>query len=208
MPLLAVRNLKTYFRVRAGWVKAVDGVNLNLDEGETIGLVGESGCGKTTLAYSITQLLPSNAHVFGGQIIFDLEGHATPYRPAYWNIAEARVAPDLQKAKAELESARENSRRQVDIVVAGLSKEYEQARANENAVERALAQSKADIQGINRKEFQLGVLEREAAAAPGSLYFAHLIYTDESADPSQIETGVLRNAGLHVQRFDNRPPAA
>jgi uncharacterized protein involved in exopolysaccharide biosynthesis len=47
------------------------------------------------------------------------------------------------------------------VVVGGLAKELEQARANEQAVERALSQSKSDIQGINRKEFQLGVLERE-----------------------------------------------
>jgi capsular exopolysaccharide synthesis family protein len=69
--------------------------------------------------------------------------------------------PRMIQAKADLDSAKENTRRQVEIVVGGLAKEYEQARANESAVERALAQSKADIQGINRKEFQLGVLERE-----------------------------------------------
>jgi len=151
VPLLAVRNLKTYFRVRAGWVKAVDGVNLNLDEGETIGLVGESGCGKTTLAYSITQLLPSNAHVFGGQIIFDMEGHATPYRPAYWNMAEARAAPDLQKAKAELETVQsapetkestprlEELRRKVDALENPLSETYRTYLAPEiQALERTV----------------------------------------------------------------------
>ena len=47
------------------------------------------------------------------------------------------------------------------MVVSGLAKEYEAAKTNEAAVERALYQSKSDIQGINRKEFQLGVLERE-----------------------------------------------
>jgi succinoglycan biosynthesis transport protein ExoP len=70
--------------------------------------------------------------------------------------------PRLIQARAELESAKENTRRQVEIVVAGLGKEYEQTKANEIAVERALAQSKNDIQGLNRKEFQLGVLERDA----------------------------------------------
>jgi len=69
--------------------------------------------------------------------------------------------PRMIQAKAELEGARENLRRQAEIVVTGISREYEVARANEQAVERALAQSKADIQGINRKEFQLGILERE-----------------------------------------------
>jgi capsular exopolysaccharide synthesis family protein len=69
--------------------------------------------------------------------------------------------PKLVQAKAELEAAKESTRKQIDGVVAGISKEYEVAKANEYAVERALAQSKADIQGINRKEFQLGVLERE-----------------------------------------------
>jgi polysaccharide biosynthesis transport protein len=70
--------------------------------------------------------------------------------------------PRMIQARAELDSARENTRKQIEIVVAGLSKEYEQARANEQAVERALSQSKSDIQGLNRKEFQLGVLERDA----------------------------------------------
>jgi polysaccharide biosynthesis transport protein len=69
--------------------------------------------------------------------------------------------PRMIQATAELEAAKESTRRQVEGVVGGLAREYEVARANEAAVERALAQSKADIQGLNRKEFQLGVLERE-----------------------------------------------
>lgn len=69
--------------------------------------------------------------------------------------------PKMIQAKAEVDAARESTRRQVEVVVAGLAREYEVAKANEAAVERALNQSKADIQGLNRKEFQLGVLERE-----------------------------------------------
>src|SRR5688572_24468056 len=56
--------------------------------------------------------------------------------------------PKLIQSRAELEAARESTRKQVEVVVAGLAKEYEVARANEAAVERAVAQSKADIQGI------------------------------------------------------------
>src|SRR3989442_15678975 len=86
VPLLAVRNLRTYFKVQQGWVKAVDGVNLNVDAGETVGLVGESGCGKTTLAYSITQLLPSNADAFGGQFLFGADGGIARYRREVWEV--------------------------------------------------------------------------------------------------------------------------
>lgn len=69
--------------------------------------------------------------------------------------------PKMIQARAEVESAKENSRKQIEIVVAGMARDYEAARANEAAIERALAQSKSDIQSFNRKEFQLGVLERE-----------------------------------------------
>jgi capsular exopolysaccharide synthesis family protein len=69
--------------------------------------------------------------------------------------------PRMIQAKSELEAARENTRREIGAVVAGIAKEYEAAKANESAVANALAQTKADIQGINRKEFQLGILERD-----------------------------------------------
>jgi capsular exopolysaccharide synthesis family protein len=70
--------------------------------------------------------------------------------------------PKMIQAKAELQAARENTRRQIETVVAGIAKEYEVAKANESAVAQALAQSKTDIQGLNRKEFQLGILDRDA----------------------------------------------
>jgi polysaccharide biosynthesis transport protein len=69
--------------------------------------------------------------------------------------------PKMIQARAELDAARENTRRQIEIVVAGLAKEYEVARSNETAVAGALAQSKSDIQSLNRKDFQLGILERD-----------------------------------------------
>ncbi len=69
--------------------------------------------------------------------------------------------PKMIQAKAELEAARANTKRQIQFVVQGLAREYEAAKANEGAVQSALAQSKSEIQGYNRKEFQLGILERE-----------------------------------------------
>ncbi|HEX3429218.1 MAG TPA: ABC transporter ATP-binding protein, partial [Candidatus Limnocylindrales bacterium] len=67
-PLLDVRDLKTYFRLESGTVRAVDGVSFRLDYGEALGIVGESGCGKTTTALSLVQILPSNARIAGGEI--------------------------------------------------------------------------------------------------------------------------------------------
>ena len=70
MALLEVKDLKVHFKIQNGWVKAVDGVTFSIDSGETMGLVGESGCGKTTAAYAITQLLPPNGYIKGGHIYF------------------------------------------------------------------------------------------------------------------------------------------
>ena len=70
MVLLEVKNLKVHFKIQNGWVRAVDGISFTIDAGETMGLVGESGCGKTTAAYAITQLLPPNGYIKGGHIYF------------------------------------------------------------------------------------------------------------------------------------------
>ncbi|MDI9395607.1 MAG: ABC transporter ATP-binding protein [Euryarchaeota archaeon] len=65
MTLLSIRNLKSYFVTRDGVVKAVNQVSLDIFENETLGLVGESGCGKTVLALSILRLLSENTVVEG-----------------------------------------------------------------------------------------------------------------------------------------------
>src|SRR5215470_9967716 len=71
MPLLDVRHLRTSFFTPTGEARAVDGVSFTLDVGRTLGLVGESGCGKTMTALSILRLISSPGRVVGGEIIFD-----------------------------------------------------------------------------------------------------------------------------------------
>ena len=72
--LLEVRDLKTYFFTFGGVVKAVDGVSYDLQEGETLGLVGESGCGKSVSALSIMRLIPDPpGKIMGGEIVFNGE---------------------------------------------------------------------------------------------------------------------------------------
>jgi peptide/nickel transport system ATP-binding protein/oligopeptide transport system ATP-binding protein len=71
-PLLEIRNLKTYFDVRGGVLKAVDDVSFTIHAGETLGLVGESGCGKTVTANSIMRLVPiPPGRIVGGEILFE-----------------------------------------------------------------------------------------------------------------------------------------
>src|SRR5207253_6913732 len=66
--VLEVENLRTEFHLRSGVVGAVDGVSFTVGAGECVGLVGESGCGKSTTGLSIMKLLPHVGHVVGGSI--------------------------------------------------------------------------------------------------------------------------------------------
>jgi peptide/nickel transport system ATP-binding protein len=67
-PLLDISDLRTEIRLRQGVVHAVDGVTFQVEPGETLGIVGESGCGKTMTALSIMNLLPGGGHIAGGSI--------------------------------------------------------------------------------------------------------------------------------------------
>jgi len=71
--LLIVKNLKTYFKTFKGLVKSVDGVDLTLDRGETLGIVGESGGGKSVTGFSIIKLIEEPGEIVDGQIIFEGE---------------------------------------------------------------------------------------------------------------------------------------
>ncbi len=71
-PLLSVRNLKTYFYTDEGVVRAVEGISYDLHRGETLGVVGESGCGKSVHALSVMRLIPTPpGKIVDGQILFE-----------------------------------------------------------------------------------------------------------------------------------------
>jgi peptide/nickel transport system ATP-binding protein len=71
--LLEVRNLQTHFPTRSGLVRAVDGVSFDVAKGELLGLVGESGCGKSMTALSVMRLIAPPGKIVAGEIIFDGE---------------------------------------------------------------------------------------------------------------------------------------
>ena len=69
-PLLQVRDLEIHYDTRRGMMKAVDGVSFSLMAGRHLGLIGESGCGKTTTGRALLRVLPRNGRIAGGEIVF------------------------------------------------------------------------------------------------------------------------------------------
>jgi oligopeptide/dipeptide ABC transporter ATP-binding protein len=103
-PLLRVSDLQTHYTSFGGSriVKGVDGISFTLREGETIGLVGESGCGKTTTCLSIVGLLPAAAQIVGGSIEFNGEELTTKRPREMRRIRGRQIAMILQDPMASL----------------------------------------------------------------------------------------------------------
>lgn len=137
-PLLSIRDLRVHFKTEEGTVKAVDGVDLDLMPGESFGLVGESGCGKSVTAYSIMRLIRAPAgRIVGGTIRFKgrdllslnrgemrkVRGNEitmifqepmtslNPVWPIGWQISEVlRIHRGLNRADSENETVRQLER--------------------------------------------------------------------------------------------------
>jgi ABC-type dipeptide/oligopeptide/nickel transport system ATPase component len=68
---LEVKNLETRFKARSGYLHAVNGVSFSMQKGEMLGVVGESGCGKSVTMMSLIKLLPPSAQVTNGSVLLD-----------------------------------------------------------------------------------------------------------------------------------------
>ena len=101
-PLLEVRNLKTYFFLDQGVVRAVDGVDFTVRRGQTLGVVGESGCGKSITARSILRTVPSPGQIVEGQILL----HRTHGRAGGSQISETVDLATLDPRGREIRSIR------------------------------------------------------------------------------------------------------
>ncbi|MGH7311538.1 MAG: ABC transporter ATP-binding protein [Candidatus Rokuibacteriota bacterium] len=103
VPLLEVRDLRTWFFTRWGVVKAVDGVSFTVREGETLGIVGESGCGKSMTALSILRLVPRPAgRIVGGEVLLEGEDLLGKSEREMRRIRGSRVSMILQDPMSSL----------------------------------------------------------------------------------------------------------
>ncbi|MCZ6573612.1 MAG: ABC transporter ATP-binding protein [Planctomycetota bacterium] len=102
-PLLDIQDLKTYFHTDDGTVKAVDGVSFQAWPGETVGIVGESGCGKSVTALSIMRLLPMPpGKIEGGSILFDGEDLVTASPARMRQIRGGKIGMIFQEPMTSL----------------------------------------------------------------------------------------------------------
>ncbi len=102
-PLLVVENLKTYFFTGGGVVKAVDDISYDVHEGETLAIVGESGCGKSIGALSLMRLVPSPpGQIVGGRILFDGEELLAMSEAEMRDIRGNRIAMIFQEPMTSL----------------------------------------------------------------------------------------------------------
>ena len=100
--LLEVKNLQTHFYTRTGIAKAVEGVSFTLDESETLGLVGESGCGKSVTSLSIMRLIDPPGKIVGGEVLFKGEDILDMDQDAIHKLRGGQIAMIFQDPMTSL----------------------------------------------------------------------------------------------------------
>jgi peptide/nickel transport system ATP-binding protein len=118
MPLLTVDNLCVGYHTRKGLIKSVEGVSFSLNKGKSLGFVGESGCGKTTIGMALMRLLPDNALITQGRVMFDgrnlLEISKEEMRKIRWK----RIAMIFQAAMNALNPVQRVGEQIIEAIVA------------------------------------------------------------------------------------------
>jgi peptide/nickel transport system ATP-binding protein len=102
VPLLAVDGLRTHFATAGGVVRAVDGISFTIERGEVLGLVGESGCGKSVTSLSIMRLVPPPGSIVGGRIQLESDDLLGKDAEAMRRVRGARIAMVFQEPMTSL----------------------------------------------------------------------------------------------------------
>src|SRR5579885_3490356 len=127
--LLRVKDLRTHFFTEEGIVRAVNGVSYELEEGETLGLVGESGCGKSVSALSILRLIPNPpGKIVGGEIWFDGQDLLKLDEDEIRRIRGNRIAMVFQEPMTSLNPVLTIGRQLTEAIELHLKYDKEQAR--------------------------------------------------------------------------------
>jgi len=130
---LQLDNLKVYYLMRRGTVRAVDGVSLKIDKGDSVGLVGESGCGKSTIAYAILRMVPSPGKIVDGHIYFNGEDLTEKTEEEMRQIRWSKIAMIFQGAMNALNPIMRVSEQIAEAIIKheNVGKEEAIARARE-----------------------------------------------------------------------------
>ena len=139
-PLLEVKGLRTSFFTRDGVVRAVDGIDFAVDRGEIMGLVGESGCGKSVTSLSIMRLVGKPGRIEGGSVLFDGQDLLTLRDEAMRKIRGDRISMIFQQPTSSLNPVRDVGRQ--------ISEVLELHRGMKGKVARARARDLLQMVGI------------------------------------------------------------
>ena len=116
-PLLEIHDLVTSFQTDSGWVRAVDKVSFTVDAGKSVGLVGESGCGKTVTAMSIVDLLPKpSGHVLEGEILLKGEDLRTVSESRLRAVRGGEVGVIFQEPMSALNPVQRIGKQLVEVI--------------------------------------------------------------------------------------------
>jgi oligopeptide/dipeptide ABC transporter ATP-binding protein len=163
MPLLDVQNLKLHFMTRQGPARAVDGVSFKIEKNETFGLIGESGCGKTTTALAIIRLIKPPGRIVNGSIHFDKRDIVSLSEEEMRLLRGREIAIVRQEAQNALNPVMNIGKQIIEAILQheGVSKEAAWARAR----------NQLDLVGINGSrvksyphEFSGGMKQRAMVA--------------------------------------------
>ena len=175
--ILRVEELKIHYRSPEGYLKAVDGVSFEIEKSQVVGLVGESGCGKTTIALSIMKLLPNSAKIMGGRILFHGEDLLTKTEDEMTDIRWRNISIIFQGALNSLNpvlSVREQ------IAEAILAHKTEEAGNVDQAIDRLFNAVRLDPKRKNNYPHELsGGMKQRVMIAMALACNPNIVIADE-----------------------------
>ncbi len=173
-PLLKVVGLALRYSTRQGDIKAIEDVSFNLARGQSLGLVGESGCGKTSLANCLMRLLPDNARLVGGQVLLDGQDLISLSEEEIRKVRWSRISMVFQAAMNSLDPVYRVGRQVVEAI-----------EAHESETTAAAAQKKvADLFRLVGLDAQL--MDRYPHELSGGMRQRAVIAMALSCDPDVI----------------------